>query len=130
MSNNSHISYNMNINSSNNRLNQTVLDEHEIEEQNKFKEQIEKGNEVKNKIVSMLENKEKVSEMADGSKLNLGNVFSSFKNPIKRIIETAFTAKINADTISRRLKDASIKRFRDALQHLDFLRLDRYDLVQ
>jgi len=75
---------------------------------------------------------EKVSDMADtkSNKLNLGSAISNLMNPIKRIIETALSAHITTDNISKKLRDASIRKFRDGLQHLDFLRLDRFDLVQ
>lgn len=63
-------------------------------------------------------------------KLNLDGNSLNMSNPLKRIIETAFSAKIVSDNLSKRLKDASIKKFRDGLQHLDFLRIDRNDLVQ
>lgn len=108
------------------------MDENEIEEQNKQKEDVEKANDLKSKIVAMLNNKKTIAELADikNNQLNLGGLMSKMINPIKRIIETAFTAHITADMITRKFKDASIKKFRDALQQYDFLRVDRFDLVQ
>lgn len=72
----------------------------------------------------------KMLDNQNNNKLNLDGQVMNMKNPLKRIIETAFAAKINGDNISKRLKDASIKKFRDGLKHLDFLRIDRNDLVQ